>query len=117
MDAENQAASLNPTMSTQTDKPVKVTEQIPEQVVVEQVAEQVPEEGSAIRNVIQSLNISVDAQEKVLHEISSRKQSYSKMDQSSESEQIFPISIATLSEIFGESNPIQSHPSVLSMIV
>ena len=57
MDAENQAASLNPTMSTQTEEPVQMTEQIPEQV---------PEEGSGIRNIIQSLNISTDAGEKVL---------------------------------------------------
>ena len=60
MDAENQAALLNPTMSTQTEEPVQMTEQ---------VTEQVPEEGSGIRNVIQSLNISADAQEKVLCEI------------------------------------------------
>ena len=43
--------------------------------------------------------------------ISSRKRTYTEMDQSSESEQLPPNSIATLSEVLGESNPIQSHPS------
>ena len=94
LDTENQAASLNPTMSTQTE---------------EQVAEQVSEESSGFRNVIQSLNISPDAQERVLRHISSRKRTYSEMNQPSE--QLPSISMVTLNEILGESNPIQSHAS------